>query len=100
MENHANVNLTPVLIAVSEGRIARVRICSYRAISTKQRRNMTDWKAIISIVALAIVTVLSFVILPESAGLHDKLAYGLLSLSGVYGIGAGAKFMLNKMAGK
>ena len=61
---------------------------------------MTDWKAIVSIGAVAIVTILSFVLLPESAGLHDKLAYGLLSLSGVYGIGAGVKFALNKITGK
>ena len=61
---------------------------------------MTDWKAIVSIGAVAIVTILSFVILPGSSGLHDKLSYGLLSLSGVYGIGAGAKFMLNRLAGK
>ena len=61
---------------------------------------MTDWKAITSIGAVAIVTVLSFVILPESTGLHDKLAYGLLSLSGVYGIGTGAKFILNRLSGK
>ena len=61
---------------------------------------MTDWKAITSIGAVAIVTILSFVLLPESADLHSLLVYGLLSLSGVYGIGAGAKFMLNKLSGK
>ena len=58
---------------------------------------MSDWTKIVSIGAVAIVTVLSFVLLPANAGLHDKLVYGLLAITGVYGFGAGIKFMLERM---
>lgn len=58
---------------------------------------MTDWKAIVSIAVVGVVTILSFVLLPDSVELHDRLVYGLLSLSGLYGVGAGIKFTLDKM---
>lgn len=61
---------------------------------------MNDWVKITSIGAVAIVTVLSFVLLPGSTGLHDKLVYGLLGLAGAYGIGAGIKFTFDRLAGK
>ena len=54
---------------------------------------MNDWWVkVVSIVAVAVVAILSFILLPASAGLHDKLVYGLLALTGVYGIGYGLKF--------
>lgn len=58
---------------------------------------MNDWKAIVSIGVVGIVTVLSFVLLPNATEIHNNLVYGLLALTGVYGFGAGVKFVLNKM---
>ena len=53
---------------------------------------MKDWVRIVSIGAVAIVTILSFVLLPSSPDIHSNLVYGLLALTGVYGIGAGIKY--------
>jgi hypothetical protein len=61
---------------------------------------MLDWNKVIPIVVVGIVTVISFVALPLNSGIQDKLVLGLLSLCGIYGIGAGAKFTLDRIAGK
>lgn len=56
-----------------------------------------DWVKIFSIVAVAIVTILSFA-LGISIEIQTKLVLGLLALTGIYGIGAGIKFTLNKLS--
>lgn len=61
---------------------------------------MSDPVKIASIGAVAVVTVLSFILLPEDAGIHSKLVLGLLSLTGAYGIGAGIKFTVDRLSGK
>jgi hypothetical protein len=61
---------------------------------------MIDWNKVIPIVVVGTVTILSFLLMPLDSGIQDKLVYGLLSLCGLYGIGAGIKFALNKLTGK
>jgi len=61
---------------------------------------MFDFAKGASIVTVGVVTVLSFVLVPASSGLHDKLVYGLLALTGMYGIGAGAKYAINSIRGR
>lgn len=61
---------------------------------------MFDFMKVASIVTVGVVTILSFVLVPESAQLHDKLTYGLLSLAGLYGVGAGAKYAINTIRGR
>lgn len=58
---------------------------------------MNDGVKIMSIGAVAIVTVLSFILLPEDATLHHTLAYGLLSLVGVNLVGSAISWTINKM---
>lgn len=58
---------------------------------------MLDFAKVASIVTVGIVTVLSFVLVPTSTGLHDKLVYGLLALTGMYGVGAGVKYAVNSI---
>lgn len=53
---------------------------------------MIDWNKVIPIVVVGVVTLLSFVLLPLSSGIQDKLVYGLLALTGLYGVGAGIKY--------
>jgi hypothetical protein len=61
---------------------------------------MVDFNKVIPITVVGIVTILSFLLMPLDSGIQDKLVYGLLSLCGLYGIGAGIKFALNRMTGK
>lgn len=44
---------------------------------------------IVSIGSVAVVTVLSFILLPASTNLHSNLVYGLLSLVGASVVSAG-----------
>jgi len=60
---------------------------------------MTDWVKVVSIGAVAIVTILSFA-LGVSVEIQTKLALGLLALTGVYGVGAGIKFTIDKISSK
>jgi hypothetical protein len=55
-----------------------------------------DWVKIISIVAVAIVTIVAFG-LGVDAQIQSNLVLGLLSVVGVYGIGAGVRYMLERM---
>jgi hypothetical protein len=61
---------------------------------------MIDWNKVVPIVVVGVVTILSFLLMPLDSGIQDKLVYGLLSLCGLYGIGAGIKFAINRLAGK
>lgn len=61
---------------------------------------MLDWNRIIPIVVVAVVTAISFVALPLDSGIQEKLVLGLLSLCGFYGVGAGIKFTIDRIAGK
>ena len=61
---------------------------------------MNDPVKIASIGAVAVVTILSFVLLPGAVDIHNKLVLGLLSLTGVYGVGAGIKFTIDRLKGK
>jgi hypothetical protein len=61
---------------------------------------MIDWNKVLPIVIVGIVTILSFLLMPLDSGIQDKLVYGLLSLCGLYGIGAGIKFAMNRLTGK
>jgi hypothetical protein len=61
---------------------------------------MIDWNKVLPIVIVGIVTILSFLLMPLDSGIQDKLVYGLLSLCGLYGIGAGIKFVMNRLTGK
>lgn len=61
---------------------------------------MLDWNKVIPIIIIAVVTAISFVTLPLNSGIQEKLVLGLLSLCGIYGIGAGIKFTINRLAGK
>jgi hypothetical protein len=61
---------------------------------------MLDWNKVIPIVVVGVVTAVSFLVLPLSSGIQEKLVYGLLSLCGLYGVGAGIKFTIDKIAGK
>jgi hypothetical protein len=61
---------------------------------------MIDWNKVLPIVMVGIVTILSFLLMPLDSGIQDKLVYGLLSLCGLYGIGAGIKFAMNRLTGK
>lgn len=56
-----------------------------------------DWVKIVSIVAVAAVTIVAFG-LGVSDDIQSKLVIGLLALTGVYGVGAGIQFMINKMS--
>ena len=60
---------------------------------------MTDWVKIVSIVSVAVVTILSFA-LGISVDIQSKLVLGLLALTGVYGIGAGIKFTIDKLSNR
>ena len=61
---------------------------------------MIDWNKIIPVVVAGVVTGLSFVLLPLDSGIQDKCVYGFFALCGLYGVGAGIKFTLNRIAGK
>jgi len=61
---------------------------------------MIDWNKVIPIVVVAVVTTISFVALPLTSGVQEKLVYGLLSLCGIYSIGSGIKFTIDRIAGK
>lgn len=58
---------------------------------------MIDWVKIVSIVAVAIVTIISFA-LGASVDIQSKLVLGLLALTGIYGVGAGIQFVINKIS--
>jgi len=60
---------------------------------------MIDWNKVIPIVVVAVVTTISFVALPLTSGVQEKLVYGLLSLCGIYSIGSGIKFAIDRIAG-
>jgi hypothetical protein len=55
-----------------------------------------DWVKIVSIIAVAVVTIVAFG-LNISADIQSKLVLGLLSLCGAYGIGAGIKYVFERM---
>jgi hypothetical protein len=61
---------------------------------------MLDWNKLIPIAAVAVITAISFVAVPLDSGIQDKLVYGLLSLCGLYGIGGGIKFVLDKITAR
>lgn len=61
---------------------------------------MLDWNKVIPIIIIAVVTAISFVTLPLNSGIQEKLVLGLLSLCGIYGIGAGIKFTINRLSDK
>jgi len=68
--------------------------------SVRLEANMIDWNKVIPIVVIAVVTVLSFLLLPLDSGIQDKLVLALASLAGLYPIGAAVKFTFNRLAGK
>jgi hypothetical protein len=57
---------------------------------------MTDWVKVISIVSVAVVTIVAFG-LGVSTDIQSKLVYGLLIITGGYMTGAGLKFLVNKL---
>ena len=61
---------------------------------------MLDWNKVVPIAIVGIVTIISFVAMPLDSGIQEKLVYGLLSLCGLYGIGAGIKFTIDRIADK
>jgi len=56
-----------------------------------------DWVKIVSIVAVAMVTIVAFA-LEVSPDIQEKLALGLLILTGAYGVGAGIKFTVDRIS--
>jgi len=61
---------------------------------------MLDWNKIVPIVVLAVVTIISFITLPLSSGIQEKLVLGIMSLCGIYGIGSGVRLLIDRMTGK
>lgn len=57
---------------------------------------MPDQVKIVAIGTVGIVTVLSFVLLPAAATIHNALVYGLLSLVGVSIMGAAISWIAGK----
>jgi len=56
---------------------------------------MDWWVKVVSIVSVAIVTIVAFG-LGVDADIQSKLVLGFLALTGAYGIGAGVKYMLER----